>query len=102
MVRMFIVDAVMLMLTVASMSAPSSTWAQDPTMDIVKKMKEVFDRSGQHPQGDLAVNSEGETGSLSLARRANNSLTASDGYGVVAAGGSETTIISCGPKDQPS
>jgi hypothetical protein len=59
---MFIVNAVVLWLTVAYLSAPSSTWAQDPTMDIVKKMKEVFEPVRPSTRRvTLIVNSEGET-----------------------------------------
>jgi len=51
-----------LLLTCLFVSAPSSAWAQDPTLDIVMKMKEVFEPVRPSiRQVALTVNSEGET-----------------------------------------
>ncbi|MBI3798500.1 MAG: outer membrane lipoprotein-sorting protein [Deltaproteobacteria bacterium] len=43
MTRIFRFDIVVLLLTCVLVSAPTKAQAQDPTMDIVKKMKEVFE-----------------------------------------------------------
>jgi len=62
MTRIFRFDIVVLLLTCVLVSAPTKAQAQDPTMDIVKKMKEVFEPVRPSTRRVvLTVNSGGET-----------------------------------------
>ena len=62
MTRTFRFDIVILLFTCVLVNAPTKAQAQDPTMDIVKKMKEVFEPIRPSTRRvTLTVNSEGET-----------------------------------------
>ena len=62
MTRTFRFDIVVLLFLCLFVSTPARTQAQDPTMDIVKKMKEVLEPVKPSTRKVvLTVNSEGET-----------------------------------------